>query len=41
MEFILGAKAQLKLDIICKIEAGRIDRSTGCKLLDVTGRSVP
>ncbi len=27
-EFILGAKAQLKLDVVCKIEGGQMVRSS-------------
>lgn len=40
MGFHMGVKEQLKLDVICKIEAGKLDRKAGCQLLDITLRSL-
>lgn len=40
MEFLMGSKAQLKLDVVCKIELGKMDRHVGCQLLNVTSRSL-
>ncbi len=36
----MGAKEQIKLDVVCKIEAGKLDRDKGRLILDVTKRSL-
>lgn len=40
MEFLMGVKAQLKLDVVHKVELGKIDRRRACLALDVSERTL-
>lgn len=40
MGFFMGAKGQLKLDIISKVESGKIRRREACLILDVSSRTL-